>query len=114
MKTYPVITGEIGEDDRQGTFITKLMSFLDKPGDSLQAQSYLAWVWNTDQTKFDLIENYSGKPTTAYGKAYMDHLLATHPPMSPQPAPGQPDRPHSRSYFPRLVADRRAALLYDL
>ena len=105
MKTYPVITGEIGENDRQGTFIAKLMSFLDNPGDGLQPQSYLAWVWNTDQTRFDLIEDYNGKPTSAYGKTYMDHLLAMHP----EPAPGQPGRQGNDSYFPRLVADRRAA-----
>lgn len=96
MGAYPVITGEIGENDRQGTFIARLMSFLDNPGDGLQPQSYLAWVWNTDQTRFDLIENYNGKPTDGYGKTYMDHLLAMHP----EPAPGQPDKPGNDSYFP--------------
>ncbi len=122
MKYYPVITGEIGEDDLGGVFIKRVMNFLDQPGEGLQPQSYLAWVWNTDQTKFDLIENYSGKPTTPYGKTYMDHLLALHPPMPqpmpqptrPQLAPGQPDIPYSRNYSQQLVADRRAALQYDL
>jgi endoglucanase len=110
MKAYPVITGEIGEDDRQGVFIAKLMSFLDQPGDGLQSQSYLAWVWNTDQTKFDLIESYSGEPTSAYGKTFMDHLQAMHP----KPAPDQPGIPHNHSYSPQLVADRRAAPVYNL
>ena len=108
MKEDAVITGEIGENDRQGTFITQLMSFLDNPGDGLQPQSYLAWVWNTDQTRFDLIENYNGEPTNAYGKTYMNHLLAMHP----EPAPDQPGKPDNGSYFPRLVADRRAAPVY--
>ncbi len=113
MEAYPVITGEIGEDDRRGTFITKLMSFLDNPGAGLRPQSYLAWVWNTDQTKFDLIENYSGEPTTSYGKTYMDHLQSMHPPVPRQPAPGPPDKPYSSSYSPQLVANRRAAPVHN-
>jgi endoglucanase len=114
MKAYAVITGEIGEDDRKGTFITKLMRFLDNPGDGLRPQGYLAWVWNTDQTKFDLIKSYSGEPTTSYGKTYMDHLLAMYPPIPRQPAPGQRDTPDNGSYSPQLVADRRAAPVYNL
>lgn len=109
MQHYPLITGEIGEDDRQGSFIKNLMTFLDSPGKGLHPQSYLAWVWNIDQTKFDLIEDYSGEPTAAYGKTYMDHLLAMHQ----QPAPVQPNIPHKRGYSPQLVADRRAAPVYN-
>lgn len=110
MQAYPVITGEIGENDQQGSFIVNLMSFLDNPGDGLGPQSYLAWVWNTDQTSFDLIENYSGKPTSVYGKTYMDHLLALHT----VPVPRQPGRSGSDRYFPPLFADRRAAPVYTL
>jgi endoglucanase len=108
MKSYPVITGEIGEDDKKGTFIARLMSFLDNPGNDLRPQSYLAWVWNTDQTKFDLIKTYSGTPTISYGKTYMDHLLSIYP----KPAQGQPGTPDSRSYSPQLVGDRRKALSF--
>jgi hypothetical protein len=111
MASYPVITGEIGENDRRSDFITSIMSFLDHPGHGLQPQSYLAWVWNTDQTIYDLITNYSsGAPTTPYGKAYMDHLLAMHP----KPAPGQPGKPDNRSYSQQLVGDRRVAPVYNL
>ncbi len=108
MQHFPVITGEMGEDDQGSVFIKRVMSFLDHPADGLQPQSYLAWVWNTDQTIYDLIKNYKGEPTTPYGKTYMDHLLSIHP----KPAPGQPGTPDSRSFSPQLVGDRRKALSF--
>jgi len=110
MQHFPVITGEMGEDDRGSVFIKRVMSFLDHPADGLQPQSYLAWVWNTDQTIYDLIKNYKGEPTTPYGKTYMDHLLSIHP----KPAPGQPGTPDNRSFSPQLVGDRREVPIYNL
>ncbi len=75
MKSYPVIAGEIGENDMGGAFITRVMKFLDAPAKNLHPQSYLAWVWNTDQTIFDLITDYtSGNPTTPYGWVFKNHL----------------------------------------
>ena len=110
MINYPVVAGAIGEDDQGAVFIEQVMSFLDHPANGLPPQSYLAWVWNTDQTIYDLIKNYTGEPTKPYGKAYMDHLLA----LRPQPTPGQSDIPYNRSYPQQLVGDRRAAPGYDL
>ena len=75
MESYPVIAGEIGENDRGGAFITRVMNFLDAPAKNLKPQSYLAWVWNTDQTIFDLITDYtSGNPTNPYGSVFKNHL----------------------------------------
>src|SRR5437588_6402767 len=75
MEQYPLIAGEIGENDTDSKFITQVMSFLDAPGRNLRAQSYLAWVWNTDQAVYDLITDYaSGTPTTPYGWAFKNHL----------------------------------------
>jgi len=80
MKRYPVIAGEIGENDAGSAFITQLMSFLDAPARDVHPQSYLAWVWNTDQTVYDLITDYtSGTPTNPYGLAFMRHLLSLPP-----------------------------------
>lgn len=77
MKHYPVVAGEIGENDLDGAFITRVMNFLDAPGRNVSPQSYLAWVWNTDQTIYDLITDYmSGTPTTPYGSVYKSHLLS--------------------------------------
>ena len=97
MQQYPVIAGAIAENDRQGIFSARLMSFLDNPGDGLGPQSYLAWAWNTDQTSFDLIEDYSGKPTSVYGKTFMDHLRALYAAS----APGQAGRRGNDRYLPR-------------
>jgi endoglucanase len=75
MKSFPVIAGEIGENDNGGAFITRVMNFLDTPAKNLKPQSYLVWVWNTDQTIYDLITDYtSGNPTTPYGQAFKNHL----------------------------------------
>jgi hypothetical protein len=81
MKSYPVIAGEIGENDAGGDFIVRVMKFLDAPAKKLKPQSYLAWVWNTDQTIYDLITDYtSGNPTTPYGLAFKNHLSSLSAP----------------------------------
>lgn len=75
IEHYPLIAGEIGENDAESAFITRVMNFLDAPGKNLRAQSYLAWVWNTDQTVYDLITDYTnGTPTSPYGWAFKNHL----------------------------------------
>ena len=80
MRSYPVITGEMGENDTGGNFVLSLMSFLDHPAANLPPQSYLAWTWNTDQTVFDLITSYSGTATSPYGVDFQQHVLGSTPP----------------------------------
>jgi endoglucanase len=83
MEHYPLIAGEIGENDAGSAFITQVMNFLDAPGKNLRPQSYLAWVWNTDQTVYDLITDYAnGTPTIPYGWAFRNHLAFQHLPPS--------------------------------
>jgi endoglucanase len=80
MKAYPVITGEIGENDAKAAFILRAMSFLDHPGEDVPPQNYLAWVWNTDQKPYDLITDYErGTPSNPYGSTYMQHVLWLRP-----------------------------------
>jgi hypothetical protein len=68
----PLITGEIGENDWSGQFITTLMNWLDQ----YQA-GYLAWSWDTWNAWDALITSYSGTPDAAtYGLTYYDHLTA--------------------------------------
>jgi endoglucanase len=75
MKSYPLIAGEIGENDRGGDFIIQVMNFLDAPAPNLHPQSYLAWTWNTDQQTYALITDYTnGNPTTPYGWVFKQHV----------------------------------------
>ena len=75
MESYPLIAGEIGQNDSGGDFLTQVMNFLDAPVENLHPQSYLAWVWNTDQKTYDLITDYtSGSPTNPYGLVFKNHL----------------------------------------
>jgi len=75
MKSYPLIAGEIGENDRAGDFIIQVMNFLDAPATNLHPQSYLAWTWNTDQQTYALITDYTnGNPTTPYGWVFKQHV----------------------------------------
>ena len=76
IKKYPLVAGEIAENDNSGSFITQVMNFLDTPATGVPGQSYLAWTWNTDQNPFDLITDYtSGNPNGAYGQTYHDHVI---------------------------------------
>jgi endoglucanase len=77
IKQYPLIAGEIGEDDHNGTFITQVMNFLDSPAPGVPAQNYLAWAWNTDFDPYSLITDYySGNPNGVYGQTYHDHVIS--------------------------------------
>jgi len=79
----PIVATEIGaaeSDNCTGegaTFITGIMDWLDAPGQSIPAQSYLAWTWNTD-VKPSLISNYNGTPV-CYGSTYETHLQSVNP-----------------------------------
>lgn len=71
IRKVPVIAGEIGENDCGGTYISRLMTWLDA-----RSTSYLAWAWNADfscSAGPGLITSYNGAPT-AYGAGYRAHL----------------------------------------
>ena len=74
MSRFPVIAGEIGEDDCEDSYIAQLMSWLDS-----QSTSYLAWAWDVAHGSCGggsgLIANYDGQPTP-YGSGYKYHLLS--------------------------------------
>jgi Cellulase (glycosyl hydrolase family 5)/Divergent InlB B-repeat domain len=71
LNSVPLVAGEIGENDCQGTYIDPLMTWLDMNGGN-----YLAWAWNTyDCASFpSLISAYDGTPT-AFGVEFRNHLL---------------------------------------
>ncbi len=60
---YPLVVGEIGENDCGHGYVDTLMNWLDAKG-----LSYLGWTWNTWDCSSGpaLISNYDGTPT-AYG-----------------------------------------------
>jgi endoglucanase len=68
MEQVPMIAGEIGENDRAGTYIDSLTSWLES-----ENTSFLAWTWddwaNGCSTGSTLITDYSDDPTP-YGAAY--------------------------------------------
>jgi len=67
---YPVITGELGENDCNHGYIDSLLPYLDSKG-----VSYLAWTWNPydcSQTP-SLITGYDGTPSN-FGVGYQKHL----------------------------------------
>ncbi|MET7451425.1 cellulase family glycosylhydrolase [Streptomyces sp. NPDC005574] len=67
---YPLVVGEIGENDCAHGYIDTLMNWLDARG-----LSYLAWTWNTWDCRSGpaLISNYNGT-ATAYGQGLKDRL----------------------------------------
>jgi aryl-phospho-beta-D-glucosidase BglC (GH1 family) len=75
MTLVPLITGEIGENDCQRTYIDMLMAWLDARGGS-----YLGWAWNTYGCgSFPaLISNFDGTPTN-FGVGVRNHLRAVMP-----------------------------------
>jgi serine/threonine protein kinase len=78
IRQYPMIAAEIGENDQQGSFILQVMNFLDAK--KVNSSGYLAWAWNTGQSAFSLITDYThGGPTSPYGSIYKDHLLWQRP-----------------------------------
>ncbi|HEX6538953.1 MAG TPA: cellulase family glycosylhydrolase [Candidatus Dormibacteraeota bacterium] len=72
-RSVPVITGEFGENDTAGTFMTSWMSWADSEG-----VSYLAWTWDTWGCSGGevLITDYSGTPCQSDGTVYQQHLLS--------------------------------------
>ncbi len=67
---YPLVVGEIGEDDCAHAYVDTLMNWLDGRG-----LGYLGWTWNTWDCKSgpSLITDYDGTPT-AYGQGLKNRL----------------------------------------
>lgn len=72
---YPVVTGEMGENDCAHSFIDTYMPWADMHG-----VSYLGWTWNVwdCDTGPALITDYDGG-TTGFGAGLKAHLLITSP-----------------------------------
>ncbi|MEY2419341.1 MAG: endoglucanase [Actinomycetota bacterium] len=73
--TFPVVAGEIGEDDCAHNYVDALLNWLD----TLKA-SYLGWTWDagggwTCTGGPTLIKDYSGAPTN-FGIGLKNHLAA--------------------------------------
>ena len=80
----PVVTGELGETDCAGAFISAFMNWADSSG-----VSYVGWTWDTWDCRSGpaLITDYAGTPT-AFGIAFRDHLASlVHGPAVTQPDP---------------------------
>ncbi len=73
-RRYPIVTGELGENDCGHGFINRFMPWADANG-----VSYLAWAWtpqescSPDQGDFGLITNFSGSPSPV-GASLRNHL----------------------------------------
>jgi hypothetical protein len=72
---YPVITGEMGENDCAHGYIDQYMAWADTNG-----VSYLGWTWNTWDCSSGpaLITDYGGG-ATGFGAGLQAHLLVTQP-----------------------------------
>ncbi|HEX8791806.1 MAG TPA: cellulase family glycosylhydrolase [Polyangiaceae bacterium] len=72
---YPVVTGEMGENDCAHGFIDTYMPWADTHG-----VSYLGWTWNTWDCSMGpaLITDYDGG-ATGFGAGLQAHLLVTSP-----------------------------------
>jgi hypothetical protein len=72
-KRFPVVSGEIGEDDCNHDYIDRYMRWADRQG-----ISYLGWAWYLNSgCKPALIESYSGRPTP-FGVGLREHLRLLH------------------------------------
>ena len=75
-RSVPVVTGEFGENDTAGTFMTTWMNWADPAG-----VSYLAWTWDTWGCSGGevLISDYAGTPCQNDGTVYQQHLQSLKP-----------------------------------
>ncbi len=82
----PVITGELGENDCQSTFITTAMNWFDQNN-----IGYLGWGWDVyDCGSYpSLITSYDGTPTQ-FGLGLKTHLIALAGGVTPTPTPVTP------------------------
>ena len=71
LNQVPVVTGEIGENDCQGTFVDPLMNW----GDTV-ALNYVAWAWNTyDCNGFPAVISDTDGTPTGFGVEIRNHYL---------------------------------------
>jgi hypothetical protein len=70
VRQFPVLIGEVGENDCAHGYIDGLMNWADTNG-----LGYLGWTWNTWNCRDGpaLITNYDGT-ATAFGQGFKDHL----------------------------------------
>lgn len=85
---YPVVTGELGENDCATGFIDSYMAWADAHG-----VSYLGWTWDTWDCDSGpaLISSYDGTPT-AFGaglQTHLDALAAEGPAQFTSPSAGE-------------------------
>jgi hypothetical protein len=71
----PVITGELGENDCDDTFVDQYMTWADTSG-----ISYMGWTWNTWDCSSGpaLISDYDGT-ATGLGAGIKSHLISVNP-----------------------------------
>jgi aryl-phospho-beta-D-glucosidase BglC (GH1 family) len=75
-KKFPVVIGEMGDDDCNHDYIDWVMGWADR-----KKYSYLAWTWNSTDSGWScnggpaLIKSYDGTPT-GYGIGLRNHLRA--------------------------------------
>ncbi|MDX3112219.1 glycoside hydrolase family 5 protein [Streptomyces scabiei] len=69
---YPLVVGEIGQNDCAHGYVDTLMNWLD-----IRELGYLGWTWNTWDCKSGpaLITDYDGTPT-AYGQGLKNRLAS--------------------------------------
>jgi hypothetical protein len=82
---YPVITGEIGENDCNHGFIDNILPWFDS-----HQIGYLAWTWNIASCANtpSLLNDYKGTPNN-FGIGFKNHLVALKPSgdnLLPQPS----------------------------
>ena len=79
--SFPVVTGEFGQNDCGRSFIDSYMRWADGRG-----LSYVGWAWNQWSCEgHGLIASYDGTPTV-YGAGLRDHLVAVNGAGAPQPS----------------------------
>ena len=73
IPSVPLIAGEIGEFDCQGSYISPLTTWLES-----QNASFLAWSWDASGKCYEpqLITKYDGTPTSSFGSTYKAILEA--------------------------------------
>jgi endoglucanase len=100
-RRFPVVTGELGEDDCRHRFIDRYMDWADQ-----RAISYLAWSWNVTACGAggpSLIRSTDGTPTQ-FGAGYRNHLIARSY-LTPRTNPSPGFISHRPS--PLVVANRQ-------
>jgi endoglucanase len=72
-RSFPVVTGELGEDDCAHAYVDNYMAWADSMSPKV---SYLGWEWNTTSCKDGpaLITKFDGTPSN-FGIGFRSHFL---------------------------------------